>query len=107
MRGLVISVQMINWDLVVSLFQKAKSLENQKQAGNDAFRSNDFAKASELYTEALSIDSLNKLTNSKLYCNRALVNSKLKKYDECVNDCTEAIELDPTYIKAYLRRAKW
>jgi len=88
------------------IYRKAKSLEKQKQAGNDAFKKNDYAKASELYSQALNIDTLNKLTNSKLYCNRALVNSKLKKYEECVDDCTKAIQLDPTYIKAYLRRAK-
>lgn len=87
-------------------YKKAKSLEATKQAGNDAFRNQDYTKATDLYTQALNIDSLNKLTNSKLYCNRALVNSKLKNYDECIEDCTKAIELDATYIKAYLRRAK-
>lgn len=30
-----------------------------------------------LYTEALGIDKLNKYTNAKLYCNRALVGSKV------------------------------
>ena len=26
--------------------------------------------------------------------------------DECIKDCTKAIELDESYIKAYSRRAK-
>merc|ERR1712142_1224430 len=41
------------------IYRKAKSLEKQKQAGNDAFKKNDYAKASDLYTEALNIDTLN------------------------------------------------
>ena len=31
---------------------------------------------------------------------------QLNKLDECIDDCTKAIELDESYIKAYLRRAK-
>lgn len=34
--------------------------------------------AYDLYTEALDIDHLNTYTNSKLYCNRALVGSKVR-----------------------------
>ena len=82
-------------------------MESTKQCGNDAFRNQDFKKANDLYTQALNIDPINKLTNSKLYCNRGVVNFKLGKYEECISDCTKAIELDSTYIKAYLRRAKW
>jgi len=87
-------------------YKKAKSLEQTKQAGNDAFRTQDYTKAHELYTQALNIDPLNKLTNSKLYCNRGFVNTKLGKHEDCISDCTKAIELDTTYLKAYLRRAK-
>ncbi len=30
----------------------------------------------------------------------------MNKLDQCIEDCTKAIELDEGYIKAYLRRAK-
>jgi len=87
-------------------YKKAKKLETSKESGNTAFRSQDYAEAYKLYTEALTIDPLNKSTNSKIYCNRATVNFKLKKFDDCIEDCTKAIDNDPTYLKAYLRRAK-
>lgn len=32
---------------------------------------------------------------------------QLNRMDDAINDCSNAIELDDTYIKAYLRRAKW
>jgi len=87
-------------------YKKAKNLETTKEAGNNAFRTRKYTEALELYTKALNIDPLNKTTNSKLYCNRATVNSKLGKNTECIDDCSQAIELDPSYLKAYLRRAK-
>lgn len=32
---------------------------------------------------------------------------QLCKLDQAIDDCTSAIKLDDTYIKAYLRRAQW
>lgn len=32
---------------------------------------------------------------------------QLNKLNETIEDCTSAIKLDDTYIKAYLRRAQW
>lgn len=59
-----------------------------------------------LYTEALQVDPLNKKTNAKLHFNRATVLSRLNKTKEAANDCTAALTLDDTYLKALLRRAK-
>lgn len=40
-----------------------------------------------------------------LYC-RALCYLNLKQYKEAVQDCTEALRLDPTNVKALYRRAQ-
>ncbi|KAH0626922.1 hypothetical protein JD844_002219 [Phrynosoma platyrhinos] len=84
----------------------AKALKAKKDDGNKAFKEGNYKLAFELYTEALAIDPNNRKTNAKLYCNRGTVNSKLRKLDEAIEDCTCAIKLDDTYIKAYLRRAQ-
>lgn len=42
------------------------------------FRQGNHQEAYKVYSEALDIDPLNTLTNAKLYCNRALVGSKVR-----------------------------
>ncbi|XP_048373219.1 dnaJ homolog subfamily C member 7 isoform X1 [Sphaerodactylus townsendi] len=90
--------------------RNAKALKAKKDDGNKAFKEGNYKLAFDLYTEALAIDPNNRKTNAKLYCNRGTVNSKfalqLRKLDEAIDDCTNAIRLDDTYIKAYLRRAQ-
>lgn len=87
-------------------YRKAKSLLAKKEEGNKEFRAGSYQDAYKTYTEALEIDPNNKFTNSKLYCNRATVCSKIGKDEQAIEDCTKAIELDENYIKAYMRRAK-
>ncbi|XP_067824973.1 dnaJ homolog subfamily C member 7 [Heptranchias perlo] len=86
--------------------RNAKALRAKKEEGNRAFKEGSFDKAYELYTEALKIDPNNIKTNAKLYCNRGTVGSKLNKMQQAIEDCTNAIKLDDTYIKAYMRRAQ-
>lgn len=74
--------------------------------GNELFKTGKLNDANIAYTEALAIDELNKDINSKLYCNRALVNSKLGKLSDAIRDCTCALEANSNYIKALLLRAK-
>ena len=57
--------------------QKSKQLLAKKEEGNTAFKLGRMEEAYRLYTEALDIDHLNTFTNAKLYCNRALVGSKV------------------------------
>ncbi|XP_023664980.1 dnaJ homolog subfamily C member 7-like [Paramormyrops kingsleyae] len=86
--------------------RNAKALKAKKEEGNTAFKDGNYEAAYDLYSEALMIDPNNIKTNAKLYCNRATVGSKLKKIEQAMEDCTRAIKLDETYIKAYLRRAQ-
>lgn len=87
-------------------YKKAKQLQNKKEAGNAAFKAGNYQEAYDLYTECLSYDLNNKSLNAILYSNRATASSKLNKLDKCIEDCTKAIELDDSYLKAYLKRAK-
>jgi len=50
---------------------------SKKEEGNAAFKAGLHQQAYDLYSEALTIDPFNKITNAKLYCNRALVESKV------------------------------
>ncbi|XP_034425764.1 dnaJ homolog subfamily C member 7-like isoform X3 [Hippoglossus hippoglossus] len=86
--------------------RNAKALKAKKDEGNQAFKNCSYDAAYQLYTEALTIDPNNIKTNAKLYCNRATAGAKLKKPKQAIDDCSSAIKLDDTYIKAYLRRAQ-
>lgn len=88
------------------IYKKAKSLKTKKEEGNTAFKAGNLDEAYRLYSEALQIDPCNRTTNAKLYFNRATVASKLKKTAESISDCDKALDLDPNYTKALLRRAK-
>lgn len=90
----------------MEIYKKAKALKQKKEEGNEAFNNGKNKEAYGLYTEALNIDPNNISVNAKLYFNRALVSSKLGRVNEAVSDCSAALELDPTYLKALLRRAK-
>ncbi|XP_038072448.1 dnaJ homolog subfamily C member 7-like [Patiria miniata] len=87
-------------------FKKCKLLKSKKEEGNERFKGGRYKEAYDLYTEALEVDPLNVNTNAKIYCNRATVCSKLKKPDQAILDCNKALELDPDYLKALMRRAK-
>lgn len=61
-------------------FKRAKNLKNKKDEGNAAYKANNLDEALKLYTEALTIDPLNSLTNAKLYFNRAIIYAKVKLF---------------------------
>jgi len=88
------------------LRQQAKTLKQKKETGNELFKKFKYRDALDMYNEALQVDLTNKNSNSKLYYNRALVNSKLGKLKEAICDCNEALKINQTYLKALLKRAK-
>lgn len=85
---------------------KTKSLQEKKENGDKFYKAGQFHEARKLYTEALQIDPLNANTNSRLYFNRALMDSKMGNNQTAIADCTNALKIRPKYRKALLLRAK-
>ena len=73
-----------------------------KQKRNESFKEGKWADAIESYTEALKRNP----KDHKLYSNRATCFCKLMRWDAAMVDCDKAIEIDPLFIKAYIRKGK-
>lgn len=73
--------------------------ESLKKEGNVLFQKQKYEKAAEKYSQAIEKDPLNKI----LYSNRAACYAKLQKNEQGIEDAKKAIEIDPTYAKAYAR----
>lgn len=87
------------------LANKAKADELKAQ-GNELFKQGDFNKSANVYTEALRICPLEySAERSILFANRAAAKTKLNFKPSAIDDCTKAIEHNPKYLKALLRRA--
>ncbi|XP_055839137.1 RNA polymerase II-associated protein 3 [Episyrphus balteatus] len=68
--------------------------------GNKHVKLQEYRKAILQYTTAIDTYS----EDPRYFTNRALCFLKLKRYNECIDDCNRAIELDKLNIKAYYRR---
>ncbi|KAF7816585.1 SET and MYND domain-containing protein 4 [Senna tora] len=82
-----------------------------KQLGNQYFLKGDYMKALNCYTKALRVapleaSDLEKNLVATLYINRATVLHKLDLSIECLRDCTRALQMCPSYAKAWYRRGK-
>jgi len=91
---------------VKKLYDAISSIKLKKNMADKAFAGSRFDEAVESYNEAISIcPSSNKTLLSKLFFNRAVAKANLTRNEEAVADCTEALSLEPDYLKALLRRA--
>nr|POE88338.1 clustered mitochondria protein like [Quercus suber] len=90
----------------VKYLRLVQKLDRMKEEGNGHFKSGRYQQAVDTYTSALQVDPLNKGTNSKILNNRAMCFSKQKKWTQAIEDCDQAIRLDPSYTKARKTRAK-
>jgi len=87
------------------LIKKIRKLQRMKDAGNKHFKAGRNEKAVEEYTKCLEVDPENKSFNAKLHCNRAAALQKIGKHEAALKDSQKAIELNPDYGKAYIRKA--
>ncbi|KAJ2071133.1 TOM (translocase of outer membrane) complex component [Coemansia sp. S155-1] len=82
----------------VALKKLAQSL---KSRGNKFFQARRYPKAIELYTQALRFDK-----DPVFYSNRAACYAAESDHDQVIADCTSALQLEPRYVKALMRRAQ-
>ncbi|XP_064091923.1 RNA polymerase II-associated protein 3-like isoform X1 [Macrobrachium nipponense] len=82
-----------------SLSKKERAVK-LKDEGNKHYSNNRLEDAIAKYTQGMALDP----TNPILPANRAMAYIKLEKYEAAELDCSRCLKLDPSYIKAYLRR---
>ncbi|CAL7939315.1 unnamed protein product [Xylocopa violacea] len=81
--------------------------ERHKNKGNDYFKSGEYKEAISMYTMGIQTCPLAySKERSILYANRAAAKLKCLERESAIADCTKAIELNPSYVKAYIRRAQ-
>lgn len=73
---------------------------SEKEQGNEYFKQKKFNEAIDCYSRSIALSP-----NAVAFANRAMAFLKIKRYREAEVDCTEALNLDDRYIKAYSRRA--
>ncbi|KAJ7977859.1 RNA polymerase II-associated protein 3 [Quillaja saponaria] len=73
---------------------------SEKELGNEYFKQKKFKEAVDCYSRSIALSP-----SAVAYANRAMAYLKLRRYQEAEDDCTEAVNLDDRYIKAYSRRA--
>nr|CUU97344.1 hypothetical transcript [Hymenolepis microstoma] len=79
---------------------------NQKNRGNKFFKVGRYDKAIECYTLALEQCPLDSITDRAIfYQNRAAARENLGEYENAIADCNSSLDLNPTYIKALIRRS--
>ncbi|KAI8991269.1 hypothetical protein BDF20DRAFT_904021 [Mycotypha africana] len=80
--------------------KRAEAAQSLKAKGNAKFSSKAYEEAAELYTLALKFKA-----DPIFFANRAACYANLGFNDRVIEDCNEALRLDPVYVKALNRRA--
>ena len=70
-----------------------------KELGNAKYKVGKYQEAADAYGKAIEAEP----KEATYYGNRAAALLMLKKYDEALEDCRLAIELDPSFVKGYVR----
>jgi len=76
--------------------------ESLKEAGNKAFARREFTEAINFYTKAIAL----KADNHVYFANRANAHLELGHMNECIADCEAALKIEPSFAKAFFRKAK-
>ncbi|EPS65294.1 hypothetical protein M569_09478, partial [Genlisea aurea] len=72
----------------------------ERELGNEFFKKQRFNDAVDCYSRSIALSP-----TAAAFANRAMAYIKLKRFRDAENDCSEALDLDDRYIKAYSRRS--
>lgn len=89
-----------------ALVKTIRALKKQKETADAAYKGRQYKEAVDLYTETLkACPADNESLRAKLYFNRGACHNALRNHEDCIKDCTSALEIQPDYAKALMRRA--
>ncbi|KAK4782975.1 hypothetical protein SAY86_007349 [Trapa natans] len=93
-------------DLESSVF--LKRAHELKEEGNKMFQNKDYAGALEQYDKALRLTPKTHPDRAVYHSNRAacLIQMKPIDYDTVISECTLALQIQPRFVRALLRRAR-
>ncbi|XP_042287578.1 tetratricopeptide repeat protein 1 [Thunnus maccoyii] len=78
-----------------------------KEKGNSQFKAGSWLEAERSYTESLVLCPVCfSRERAVLFSNRAAARLHMDLKDQAISDCSRAIELNPDYVRALLRRAE-
>ncbi|KAJ3406751.1 hypothetical protein HDV05_005835 [Chytridiales sp. JEL 0842] len=80
----------------------AVAAEELKKSANEFYKSGNYTEAVELYGRAIDLQP----QNPTYYSNRSAARTMLKQHPLSVQDCRQALDLDPSQIKIYSRASK-
>lgn len=84
----------------LSATEREVSALHEKQKGNECFKVQENEEAVLYYTRSMAFDD----SNAVVYANRAMAHLRMKSFALAEQDCSRAIDLDATYVKAWMRR---
>eukprot|EP01031_Cornospumella_fuschlensis_P026595 gene26595-32143_t len=94
------------WGWVGKEMKKIKEVCLLKRTGDVQYKAGQFRSAYQQYTLAIQADVSAPRILAVLYANRAACALQLGMCKESVQDCNQSLELEDTYLKALVRRAR-
>lgn len=93
-------------DLDSSIF--LKRAHELKEEGNKRFQAKDFVGALQQYDNALKLTPKTHPERAVFHSNRAACMMQMKPidYDSVISECTMALQVQPRFVRALLRRAR-
>jgi len=101
-RSLISEVEKIIKEEERKAYIDPAKAEEEKEKGNELFKKGDYSAALKCYNEAIQRNP----DDAKLYSNRAACFTKLAAFDLGLKDCEKCVELDPKFIKGWIRKGK-